>query len=135
MFKRLARRIDIDVSPEYFVFRWRQQEHRVPRSGYIRRAKRSEPPYEFDLEQKTDKHMPIRLFEPLPPELEEDFIQILAAFLIFGVGPVTGPVLPVVVFHGVEGLDGMLEPADAILKEAAKIFAFGGTEVYIERPD
>lgn len=87
------------------------------------------------MDQKTDKDIPIRLFESLPPELEEDFVQILAAFLIFGVNPVTGPVLPVVVFRGVERLEGMLEPADAILKEAAKIFAFGGTEVYIERSD
>lgn len=141
LFKRLARRIEIDVSPECFVFRWKQWKHRVPTSGYIRRAKGAVPPYEFSLERETDQHVPIPLFGPLPPELEEDFIQILSAFLMYGVqllyrvNRLTGFVRPVVVFHGVERLDATLGFAAAALKEAAKIFALGDTEVYFERSD
>ena len=138
LFKRLARTIDVEVAPEFFVFRYGQREHRVPTHGYIRRAKGAVPPYEFDLEPKTDQHVPITLFEPLPPEMEEDFIQILSAFLMHGVrplyrvNPLTGLVRPVVVFHGVERLDGMLRPTRAVLKEAAKLFAFGNDEVYFD---
>ncbi len=138
-FKRLARTIDIEVGPEFFVFRYGQREHRVPTHGYIRRAKGAVPPYEFELERKKDEDVPIRLFEPLAPEVEEDFIQILGAFLMHGVrphyrvNPWTGLIRPVVVFHGVERLDGKLGPTRAVLKEAAKIFALGDKGVYFDR--
>jgi hypothetical protein len=138
-FKRLARTIDVEVGPEFFVFRYGQREHRVPTRGYIRRAKGAVPPYEFELERRKDEDVPIRLFEPLAPELEEDFIQILSAFLMHGVRPLyrvnpwTALIRPVIVFHRVERLDGALGPTQAVLKEAAKIFALGDKEVYFDR--
>ncbi len=65
--KRFARTIEIEVSPEQFMFRCGRQEHRVPTRGYIKKVG-GIPSYDFQEQPKTTEYMPIDLFSSLPAD-------------------------------------------------------------------
>jgi hypothetical protein len=131
--KRLARTIEIDVAPDRFVFRYRTEERSVSTQGYIRKIKNQPPEYCFDEERQKDADIPISLFAPLPSDLQEDFVYVLDAFLRYGIGPLTNPILPIVVFTGIERFETRWGFEYAVFKEAARLFALHGEEVHIHR--
>lgn len=137
--KRLARTIEIDVAPDRFVFRYGTEERSVPTQGHIRKVRHDPPEYCFDEERQKDADTPISLFAPLPPDLQEDFVYVLDAFLRYGIrhsiGPVVNPIRlrPIVVFTGIERFETKWGFEYAVFKEAAKLFALEDKEVYIHR--
>ncbi|UCD53509.1 MAG: hypothetical protein JSW27_12810 [Phycisphaerales bacterium] len=135
--KKLARTIEIDVAPDRFVFRCGTKEHSIPTQGYIRKIRNDPLEYCFDEERQKDADRPISLFAPLPPDLQEDFVYVLDAFLLYGIqhgiGPMLNPIRPIVVFTGIERFETKWGFEYAVFKEAAKLFALQDKEVYIRR--
>ena len=81
MFRRFARTIEVEVYPEEFVYRCGPRERRVPTRGYIKKVKDSTPSYVFQEQPATKEYVAVSLFSSLPPDLQEDIIDVLAAFL------------------------------------------------------
>jgi hypothetical protein len=133
MLKRFARTIEVEVSPDEFVYQYGGQERRVPTRGYIRKVKNREPSYLFAEQPVTDECMPVSLFSSLPADLQEDIVDILGAFLLYGLGPLCSFMRLIVVFTGVERLSTGFGFEYAAFREAAKLFALGGKEVYFKR--
>jgi len=133
MFRRFARTIEVEVYPEEFVYRCGQRERRVPTRGYIKKVKDSTPSYVFQEQPATKEYVAVSLFSSLPPDLQEDIIDVLAAFLIYGVGPLCGFVRPIIVLTGVERLSTGFGFEYAAFREAAKLFAFGDKGVYFHQ--
>ena len=133
MLKRFARTIEVEVFREEFVYRYGEQERRVPTRGYIRRVENREPSYLFEEQPMTNEHMRVSLFSSLPADLQEDIVDILGAFLLYGLGPLCSFMRPIVVFTGVERLSTGFGFEYAAFREAAKLFALGGKEVYFRR--
>lgn len=132
--KRFARTIEIEVSPEQFVFRCDRQEHRVPTRGYVKKVRGEEPSYAFELEPKSDAYVAISLFSSLHPEFQQDIVHVLGAFLLYGMRPLCGGSLvrPVIVFKGVESFETGFGFEYVAFREAAKLFALGEQEVYFK---
>ena len=135
--KRFAKTIEIDVAPDRFVFRCGTKERAVPTQGYIRKIRNDPLEYCFDEERHKDADTPISLFAPLPADLQEDFVHVLDAFLLYGVrhaiGPRPNPIRPIVVFTGIERFETKWGFEYAVFNEAAKLFALQEKEVYIRR--
>jgi hypothetical protein len=132
MLKRFARTIEVEVFPEKFVYRYGQQERCVPTRGYIRKVKDQRPAYLFAEQAATSEDVPVSLFSSLPPELQEDIVDILGAFLVYGVGPLCRFLRPVIVFNGVERLRTGFGFEYAAFREAGKLSAFND-EVYFRQ--
>jgi hypothetical protein len=131
--KRFARTIEVEVGPEYFVFRCGQKENRVLTRGYIRQTIWCDPAWAFGEQPKTDKDVPISLFAPLPPELQKDFVAILAAFLAYGVRPLSNIIRPIIILTGMEHFATEPGRDREALVAAAKLVALGGSEVSFQR--
>jgi hypothetical protein len=137
--KRFAKTIEIDVAPDRFIFRCGTKECSVPTHGYIRKIRNDPLEYCFNEERQKDADAPISLFAPLPPDLQEDFVYVLDAFLRYGIGHSIGPVVnpirlrPIVVFTGLERFETKWGFEYAVFKEAAKLFALHDKEVSIHR--
>jgi uncharacterized FAD-dependent dehydrogenase len=133
MLEKFARTIEVEVFPDEFVYRYGGRERRVPTRGYIRKVKDSTPSYLFEEQPTTDEYMPVNLFSSLPADLQEDIIDVLAAFLVYGVRPLCSFVRPIIVFTGVERLRTGFGFEYAAFREAAKLFAFGDKGVYLHQ--
>ena len=131
--KRLARTIEIDVAPDHFVFRYGTEERSVPTQGYIRKIRDEPLEYCFDEERQKDADILIRLFSPLPPDLQEDFVYVLDAFLRYGIVPFANLIRPIVVLTGIERFETGWGFEYAVFKEAAKLIALQDKEVSIHR--
>jgi hypothetical protein len=129
--KRFARTIEVEVGPECFVFRCGPRERRVPTRGYIRETIWCDPAWAFSEQPKTDKDVPVSLFAPLPPELQKDFGNILAAFLAYGIRPLSNFIRPIIILTGIEHFAGESGFDPAAFSTAAKLVALGGREVYL----
>jgi hypothetical protein len=132
MLKRFARTIEVDVFPEEFVYRYAQRERRVPTRGYIRKLNGQEPSYCFDEQPRTNEYLPVSLFSSLPAELQEDIVDVLSAFLLYGIGPLCSLMRPIIVFAGVERVSTGFGFEYAAFREAGKLLAMGGKEVYFK---
>ncbi len=130
MLKRFARTIEVEVSPEEFVYRCGERERRVPTRGYIRKAKYGEPSYLFEEQPTTNESVPVSLFSSLPRDLQGDIVDVLGAFLVYGVRPLCSLIRPIIVFTGVERLSTGFGFEYAAFREAGKLFAL---EVYLKR--
>ncbi len=133
MLKRFARTIEVEVFPEEFVYRYGGQERRVSTRGYIRKAKNREPTYLFEEQPTTNEYVPISLFSSLPSDLQEDVVDVLGAFLLYGLGPLCSLMRPIIVFAGVERLSTGFGFEYAAFREAGKLLALGAKEVYFKR--
>ncbi len=133
MLKRFARTIEVEVSPEEFVYRHGEQERRVPTRGYIRKAKNREPSYRFEEQPATNDYVPVNLFSSLPRDLQEDIVDVLGAFLLYGLGPFCSFMRPIIVFTGVERLSTGFGFEYAAFREAGKLLALNEKEVYFKR--
>jgi hypothetical protein len=133
MLKRLARTIEVEVFPEEFVYRYGERERRVPTRGYIRKVKGQEPSYCFDEQPRTNEYLPVSLFSSLPGDLQEDIIDVLGAFLVYGIRPLCSLVRPIIVFAGVERLSTGFGFEYAAFREAGKLLALGAKEVYFKQ--
>jgi hypothetical protein len=131
LLKRFARTIEIEVSPEEFVYRYRGQERRIPTRGYI--AKIKGEGFCWSEEQETQEYVPICLFSSVPPEFHADIVELLVAFLMYGIWPFCRTLIrPVLIFCGVERFAtgfGFEYPA---FREAAKAIALGEKEIYFK---
>jgi hypothetical protein len=133
MLKRFARTIEVEVSPEEFVYRYGDRERRVPTRGYIRKVKNREPSYLFEEEPVTNEYMPVSLFSSLPSDLQEDIVDVVGAFLLYGLGPLCSFMRPIIVFAGVERLSTGFGFEYAAFREAGKLLALNEKEVYFKQ--
>jgi len=133
--RRFARTIEIEHSPEQFVFRCGRQEHRVLTRGYMKKLGGGEPSYAFELEPGSDAYVPVNLFSSLHPDFQQDIVHVLGAFPLYGVTPLCRGNLmrPIIIFRNVESLETGFGFEYAAFREAAKLFALGGEEVYFKR--
>ncbi len=132
MFKRFARTIEVEVFPGRFVYRCGQQERCVPTRGHIRKVKNQEPPCLFEEQPTTNEYVPVSLFSSLPPEFQEDIVDVLGVFLLYGIRPFCRLVRPIIVFTGVERFRTGFGFEYAVFREAGKLLAFGENEVYFK---
>jgi hypothetical protein len=132
LLKRFARTIEVEVGPEYFVYRYGQKENRVLTRGYIRKSAAGETSWAFSDRPEMGKCKAISLFSAFPPELREDFVDILAAFLSYGVRPLSNFIRPVIIITGMERFAAGSGFEYATFAAAAKLVALAGTEVYFK---
>ncbi|MBN1361066.1 MAG: hypothetical protein JW993_10755 [Sedimentisphaerales bacterium] len=136
--KRFAKTIEIEVSPEAFVFRCKGEPIRIATHGYLRRLKSGVPPYEFGEEPGTSVCTPISLFSSLPREFHEDIVEVLAAFILYGITrlfkekPNRSIVRPILLFRGIERFETGFGFEYAVFRAAGSMLALGATEVYFE---
>jgi len=131
--KRFAKTIEVEVFPEESVYRYGGQERRVPTQGYVRKVKNSEPSYLFEEQPTTNEYVPVSLFSSLPADLREDIIDVLGAFLVYGIRPFRSLIRPIIVFVGVERLKTGFGFEYAAFREAGKLLALGAKEVYFKQ--
>jgi len=130
MLERFARTIEVEVFPEKFVYRHGQQERCVATRGYIRKVKYGDSSYRFEEQPTTNDYAPISLFSSLSADAQEDIVDILAAFLLYGLRPLCSLMRPIIVFRGVERLKTGFGFEYAAFREAGKLFA---VNVYFRR--
>ena len=121
--RRFARTIEVEVSPEEFVYRYREQERRVPTRGYIKHIPGEIPSYVFREQPKTNEYVPVSLFFSLPADARKDIVDVLAAFITFGVRPLTSIMRPILVFRGIERFETEFGFEYAAFREAGKLVA------------
>jgi hypothetical protein len=130
MLKRFARTIEVEISLDEFVYRYGEQERRVPTRGYIRKAKCGEPSHLFEEQPTTNESVPVSLFSSLPRGLREDIVDVLGVFLVYGVRPLCSLMRPIIAFKGIERLSTGFGFEYAAFREAGRLFAL---EVYFKR--
>jgi len=137
MLERFARTIEVDVSPDEFVYRYGERERRVPTRGYLRKLEGPGGSYEFDEAQKTGQHIAVSLFSSLPVEFRADITEVLGAFILYGIQPLCRgtPIRPILVYQGIDRFETGFAFEYGVFREAGKLIALGDKAVYFKRPD
>jgi hypothetical protein len=133
MLKKFASMIEIDISPEQFVYRKAQQELPIATRGYVKKTTWGATSYyTYAPHQKTEKYIPITLFSRTFPDVQENFIHVLAAFISYGTRQLCGWIRPIIFFTGITRFETEFGFEYVVFKEAAKLIAFGGKEIYFK---
>jgi hypothetical protein len=85
------------------------------RGGYLKKEKGKAVSYTFDEQPKTNEYRQINLFESLLSDLQPDIVEVLSAFLVYGIKPFSngfGPSLSSPASSGLRrGSDSSMRPS------------------------